>query len=139
MKYSKILREFYNISDMERISQEINEMFSLYGSPFITICGECNSFYICIFLRRTPLGDDEFSDEFLGLLIFVENKYKLDEKVELLFKRSKVIRSYGPGTAFYIPIEYVETVLRKICMDSKIKNIGIHALKFEEGIVFLNE
>ncbi len=134
-----LLEKYYSIKNIKDLMEKLDEVYIVYGSPFITVCGYCRrNFYVCLLVRRTPMDVEEFDDEPLGVLVFVSNKYELDENIELLMRKSKVVRSYGPGTGFYIPLDDMGIVLKRLCRDARIENVEINALKYEEALVYLD-
>jgi hypothetical protein len=135
---SSLLEKLSIIKLKKQIETEINELFYVYGSPYYVVCFKCNMIYPCIFIHHDPFSDDE-TNKVLGLLVFVESSSELDEKIELLFKTTKVIRSYGKRTAFYIPYKYTLSVMNRLCTRDKLRNPEIYPLKIEEAEIFLEE
>lgn len=134
----RVLEYFVGREQLEDVKNSIGEVYYEYGSPFITVCRACGEFYVCLLIRRTPLDEEVYNDEVLGIIVFVDNTYPLDNKIEHVVKKATVIRSYGKKTGFYVPREYLELIVGKLC-DRPFKNerIGVHAMKIEEAMIFL--
>jgi len=135
----KVLGYLVGGEQLENVKNSLDEVYYEYGSPFITVCRTCGEFYICLLIRRTPLGGEDYNDEVLGIIVFVDNTYPLDGKVELVVKKATVIRTYGKKTGFYVPREYLELIAEKLCgRPSRNERIGVYAMKIEEATIFLD-